>query len=212
MAFILLGAPGSGKGTQARNFVEQLSCTHLSTGDLLRKEISQETDLGKEAQNYMNSGKYVPDEMVFSILEKEVSGLLDPNKIVFDGFPRTMSQVDLLGKLLDKLGVKLERVFNIHLDDQVIVARTVNRLVCVNCGSVYNKITSAPLKEGVCDRCGTNLIVREDDKEDTVLRRLKTYHETVGPIIQYYKKNGCLVDIDGSLSWDKVWENITSHF
>ncbi len=212
MAFILLGAPGSGKGTQARNFVEKQSCVHISTGDLLRKEISLGTDLGKEAQKFMNTGKYVPDEMVFSILEKEVSGLSDPQKIVFDGFPRTIAQVSLLGQLLEKLNIKLEQVFNMHLQDEIILERTINRLVCSACGSVFNKITSPALKEGVCDYCSGSLMTRGDDKEETVSKRLKTYHETVGPIIQYYRELGALVDIDGGVESGKVWMSISSHF
>ena len=212
MAFILLGAPGSGKGTQAKNFVENYACTHLSTGDLLRKEISLGSDLGKEAQNFMNSGNYVPDEMVFSILEKEVCRLSNPNKIVFDGFPRTLPQVDLLNKLFGKLDIKLEKVFNIELSDEIILERTINRLVCSGCGAVFNKITSPSLKEGCCDYCSGSLIVRGDDTQETVSKRLKTYHETVGPIIEYYRKLSFLVDIDGVLPSDKVWMSISSYF
>jgi adenylate kinase len=211
MAFILLGAPGSGKGTQAKNFVEKISCVHLSTGDLLRNEVAQGTDLGKEAQNLMQNGKYVPDEIVFSLLENKAKDLFNKEKVVFDGFPRTLPQVDLLKKLLDKFDIKLKKVFNINLGDEVIIDRAVQRIVCSECSAVYNKVTSPPKIKGVCDSCGAGLKVRTDDNEDAVRNRLKVYHETAGPIIDYYKSNDLLVEIDGALSSDKVWASVSSY-
>ena len=211
MPVVLLGAPGSGKGTQAKNFVTNLSYVHLATGDLLRSEVAADTDLGKAVKALMESGKYVPDEIVFSLLEEKVKAIPDKEKIVFDGFPRTLNQIELLKKLLQKFDTNLKKVFNINVADEMIVDRAVQRMVCSGCFSVYNKITTPPKKEGVCDVCDTNLSVRADDDEETVRNRLKVYHNAAGPIIACFKGDEILVEIDGSLSNDKVWESISSY-
>ncbi len=211
MPVVLLGAPGSGKGTQAKNFVTNLSYVHLATGDLLRSEIAAGTELGRNVRSLMELGQYVPDELVFSLLEEKVKSLPDKEKIVFDGFPRTVNQVELLKKLLQKFDTSLKKVFNINVADEVIVHRAVQRMVCSSCFSVYNKITIPPKKEGVCDVCDTNLSIRADDDEVTVRNRLKVYHDAAGPIIICFKGDKILVEIDGSLSNDKVWESISSY-
>jgi adenylate kinase len=211
MPVVLLGPPGSGKGTQAKNFVTNLSYVHLATGDLLRSEVAADTNLGKNVKFLIESGKYVPDEIVFSLLEKKVESISDKEKVVFDGFPRTLNQIELLKKLLQKFDINLKKVFNINVADETIVGRAVQRMVCPGCFSVYNKVTTPPKKEGVCDVCDTTLCVRADDDEETVRNRLKVYHNAAGPIIAFFKSDEILVGIDGSLSNDKVWESISSY-
>lgn len=211
MPVVLLGAPGSGKGTQAKNLVTNLSYVHLATGDLLRSEVAAGSDLGKNVKSLMESGKYVPDEVVFSLLEEKVKSIPNKEKIVFDGFPRTLNQIELLKKLLQKFDTNLKKVFNINVADETIVGRAVQRMVCPGCFSVYNKVTTPPKKEGVCDVCDTSLSVRADDDEETVRNRLKVYHNAAGSIITYFKSDEILVEIDGSLSNDKVWESISSY-
>lgn len=211
MPVVLLGAPGSGKGTQAKNFADNLSYVHLATGDLLRSEVASQTDLGKNVKSLMESGQYVPDEIVFSLLEKKLESISNKDKIVLDGFPRTVAQVELLKKLLQKFDISLKKVFNINVSDETIVSRAVQRTVCPGCFSVYNKVTSPSKKDGICDVCGTALITRSDDREETVRNRLKVYHDAAGPIIALFKSGETLVEIDGSLSNDKVWESISSY-
>lgn len=208
MAFLLLGAPGSGKGTQAKNFVSELGCVHLSTGDLLRNEVAAKTPLGVQLKELMGRGEYVSDEIVFELLENFVKGLSDRDKIVFDGFPRTRAQIDLLLKLLEKFSVTLTGVFNIKVPDQMIVERMSGRLVCGKCGTVYNKIGIPPKQEGVCDSCKATLTVRADDNEEVVKNRLRIHHETVNPVLQYYSDHGVLVQIDGTLPSQQVWASI----
>jgi len=201
---ILLGPPGSGKGTQAVRLTKELGIPHISTGDLFRENISKNTELGQRAKTYMNAGKLVPDEVVLDMLFDRVSRPDCAKGYLLDGFPRTIPQAEALDKHLSK-GVDLI-VLDLEVPDEVIVKRAEGRLTCASCGNVYNRYFSPPKEEGVCDKCGGTLIQRPDDKAEVVQERLRVYQAQTKPLVEYYSKKGVLQKVDGKKSPDDVFK------
>ena len=202
---ILLGAPGSGKGTQASNLVAQLGYGHLSTGDLLRKEISSSSDLGKKVQDIMNAGNLVDDMTVLELLNANCD--VATRAYIFDGFPRNGEQAKLLDDHVLK-GAKSKAIyFEIDLDD--LAARLINRRTCGDCGEIYNLLSKAPKISGVCDKCGSkNLVQRKDDNEETVKTRLNVFKETIEPVLSYYEASARLVRLDASRDSETVFNSL----
>lgn len=192
MIIIMLGAPGTGKGTVASLLQESLGLTQISTGDIFRKNIKEKTELGSLAQKYIEQGNLVPDEITVKIIEDRLNEPDVENGIILDGFPRTIKQAEELDKILAKKGKKVERVINLETPDEEIVERIVNRRVCSNqeCKTIYNIILNPPKVEGICDKCGSELIRRKDDTEETVRKRLKEYFNQTKPLVEYYEKQG----------------------
>lgn len=201
---ILLGPPGSGKGTQAVRLSKQLGIPHISTGDLFRENISKNTELGQRAKAFMNEGKLVPDELVLDMLFDRVSQPDCAKGYLLDGVPRTIPQAEAIDKYL-KPGTELI-VLNLEVPDGIIVQRAEGRLTCKNCGNIHNKYFSPPAVEGQCDKCNGPLITRPDDRADVVKERLSIYHSQTKPLIDYYKKKGVLGSVDGTQSPDKVFD------
>lgn len=197
MRLILLGAPGAGKGTQAVILAEEFKVPHISTGDIFRNNIKNGTELGKKAKEYMDKGLLVPDEITIEIVKDRLKQDDCKDGFILDGFPRTIPQAEYLDKVLNELNAPLDKVLNISVSDEIIVDRMSGRRTCTSCGASYHVINNPPKKEGVCDNCGADIIQRADDKEETVKQRLKTYHEQTEPLIDYYKKQGKLVTVNG---------------
>ncbi|ANX02431.1 adenylate kinase [Thermoclostridium stercorarium subsp. leptospartum DSM 9219] len=197
MRLILLGAPGAGKGTQAVNLSQRLNIPHISTGDIFRANIKEGTELGKKAKEYIDQGLLVPDDLTVSIVKDRIQKPDCSNGFLLDGFPRTIPQAEQLDEVLKGMGLKLDAVINLEVPDEVIVKRMAGRRVCRRCGMAYHVVTNPPRVEGKCDSCGDELIIRDDDKEETVIERLKTYHEKTEPLIGYYKEKGLLLQFDG---------------
>ena len=194
MIIIMLGAPGTGKGTVAGLLQESLGLTQISTGDIFRKNIKEKTELGILAQKYIEKGNLVPDEITVKIIEDRLNEPDVENGIILDGFPRTIKQAEELDKILAKKGKKVERVINLETPDEEIVERIVNRRVCTKqeCKTIYNIILNPPKVEGICDKCGSELIRRKDDTEETVRKRLKEYFNQTKPLVEYYEKQGII--------------------
>lgn len=207
MNIIFIGAPGSGKGTQSREFIEKYKFIQLSTGDLLRSAISAGTALGQEAKSYMDAGKLVPDGVMINI----VKGFLQDNKgksVIFDGFPRTVNQAKSLQEMLSQQGLALDKVFYFKINPQILIKRLTGRRVCTKCGEIYHIETKPSKKEFICDVCGGSVVHRSDDKEDVITERLTQFENNTGPTIEYYRSTGLLVEIDGSLSPELVFKQI----
>lgn len=209
MKIIMLGAPGAGKGTQAIKIAEKYGIPHVSTGDIFRANIKGNTELGMEAKKYMDEGKLVPDELTVKILLDRVAKVDCKNGYVLDGFPRTIVQADVLKDALNKLGEKIDYAINVNVPDENIVKRMSGRRACVNCGATYHIEHIPPKKEGVCDNCGSELVLRDDDKPETVQKRLDVYHEQTQPLIDYYEKDGVLKTVDGTKPMEEVFASIT---
>ena len=198
MIIVMLGAPGSGKGTVAARLVEHYSIAHISTGDMFREEIKSGSKLGKELENYMSDGKLVPDDVVIKILDERLSRPTAQNGVVLDGFPRTKIQAEHLKQLLEKRNKKVDVAIQLNIPDEDIIYRTVKRRICSNkdCGAIYNLEFNKPKQDGICDVCGSELYRREDDNEETVKRRIDTYHKRSEPIIKYFEEEGILYTVD----------------
>ncbi len=194
---VLLGPPGSGKGTQAARVAGDLDMKHISTGDLLREAVKAGSDLGKKAEGYMKQGALVPDEIVLGLIEEELSSLGDRGWLL-DGFPRTLRQAEDLSRVLDSLGQGIDRAILIDVAPEVIVKRLTSRRVCPKCNAVYNTESNPPRTEGRCDECGAALVQRPDDEEETVRRRLDVYEEQTAPLIDYYGTHDDLVKVQGA--------------
>ena len=208
MKIIMLGAPGAGKGTQAKKIAEKYSIPHISTGDIFRANIKNGTELGKKAKTYMDQGLLVPDELAVDLVVDRVNQDDCANGYVLDGFPRTIPQAEALDKALAGMGQKMDYAINVEVPDDNIVNRMGGRRACVDCGATYH-IEYAPTKvEGVCDKCGGSLILRDDDKPETVLKRLGVYHEQTQPLIDYYTKQNVLVEVDGTKDMEEVFAAI----
>lgn len=203
---ILLGPPGSGKGTQAVRLTKELGIPHISTGDLFRENISKDTELGKRAKVFMNAGKLVPDEVVLDMLFDRVSRPDCEKGYLLDGFPRTLAQAEALDKHLASHTNLV--VLDLEVPDDVIVKRAEGRLTCKTCGNVYNRYFSLPAKEGVCDKCAGELVQRPDDKAEVVQERLRVYHDQTQPLVDYYAKKGVLKRVDGTKNPDEVFESL----
>ncbi len=211
MNFVFLGMPGAGKGTQAKIISKKYDIPHISTGDILREAVANKTELGLKAKKYMDEGALVPDELVVSLVKERISQPDCEKGFILDGFPRNLEQAKILEEMLNGIDKTLDTVFFFSLDEEVVVKRLTARRVCSNCGAVYNMIYNPPKVEGICDICGGKLIVRDDDKEETVRNRLKTYNKDTAPLIDYYKEKGLLYTIDASLSVENVTKEIEKH-
>ena len=208
MKIIMLGAPGAGKGTQAKKIAEVLSIPHISTGDIFRANIKQGTELGAKAKGYMDKGQLVPDELVCDLVVDRIQQADCEKGFILDGFPRTIPQAEALTSALDAIGQNMDFAINIEVPDENIVNRMAGRRACVGCGATYHIVHNPTKVEGVCDTCGEKLILREDDKPETVKNRLNVYHEQTQPLIEYYKDKGILVEVDGTQDMDKVFSDI----
>jgi adenylate kinase len=205
---VLLGPPGAGKGTQAVVLAEQLKIPHISTGDIFRKAVKEGTPLGQKAKSYMDAGLLVPDEVVVGIVQErlEMDDCIDG--FILDGFPRTVAQADSLAEILKEKGQYIDAVVNIVVPEDILVQRLTGRRVCRNCGATYHVHFTPPAQAGICDKCGGELYQRDDDKEDTVRKRLAEYLDKTSPLIAYYQDKGILKNIDGAQSADAVLEEI----
>lgn len=210
MKIIMLGAPGAGKGTQAKMIAEKYSVPHISTGDIFRANIKNGTELGMEAKKYMDQGLLVPDELTVKILLDRVAEDDCRNGYVLDGFPRTIPQAEVLDKALDGLGDKIDYAVDVDVPDGNIVKRMSGRRACLTCGATFHIEHVPPKKEGICDSCGNELVLRDDDKPETVLNRLKVYHEQTQPLIEFYTKKGILKTVDGTKPMQEVFRSIVS--
>ena len=209
MKIIMLGAPGAGKGTQAKMIADKYGIPHVSTGDIFRANIKEGTPLGKEAKGYMDKGQLVPDELTVRILFDRVADDDCKNGYVLDGFPRTIPQAEVLDKALTERGDKVDFAINVDVPDENIVKRMGGRRACVTCGATYHIEHVPPKKEGICDKCGSELILRDDDKPETVQKRLSVYHEQTQPLIDYYTNKGILKTVDGTVDMMDVFAAIT---
>ena len=209
MKIIMLGAPGAGKGTQAKMIADKYQVPHISTGDIFRANIKNGTELGKKAKEYMDKGQLVPDELTVEILLDRVAQDDCKNGYVLDGFPRTIPQADVLDTELTKLGDKVDYAINVDVPDENIVRRMSGRRACLKCGATYHIEHIPPKKEGICDNCGSELVQRDDDKPETVQNRLSVYHEQTQPLIDYYNKKGILKSVDGTKDMQEVFDEIT---
>lgn len=205
---VLLGPPGAGKGTQAVRLVEKYEIPHISTGDIFRKNIKEGTELGKKAQEYMNAGALVPDELVVDLVKDRLQQDDCKNGFLLDGFPRTIFQAEKLDEFLSESNLKMDIVINLKVEKEAFIKRLTGRRVCKDCGASYHIVNIPPKKEGVCDICGGELIQRKDDNIETVENRINVYEEQTAPLIGYYKEAGSLVDFDGEASLDEVFDAI----
>lgn len=203
MRIVLLGAPGAGKGTQCKRIVEKYGVQHLSSGDILRKERAEGTELGAKAQSYMDSGGLVPDELIVKMMAGAIAKAPKAG-YVLDGFPRTVHQAEELDKSLVSDGRKIDAVVDLKVNDQIIMERMTGRRSCPKCGAVYHIKNLKPNVEGKCDQDGTELVQRPDDKPEVVKKRLETYYEQTEPVIGYYRHNGCVLELDATSSVDEV--------
>lgn len=204
MRIILLGAPGAGKGTQAESIKAKYPLAHISTGDMLRSHVKQGTELGRNAKEYMDAGKLVPDDVIIAMVEERLKAGDAEQGFILDGFPRTVAQAAALDAMLDKLGIKLDAVVNLVVDDDVVVNRLTSRRVCCRCGAIYNVALKPTAKEGVCDGCGGDVMQRDDDREEVIRKRLAVFHEQTAPLIDYYGRQGIVADVDASGGKDTV--------
>ena len=210
MKIIMLGAPGAGKGTQAKMIADKYGVPHISTGDIFRANIKNGTELGMEAKKYMDQGLLVPDELTVRILLDRVAQDDCKNGYVLDGFPRTIPQAEVLDSELTKLGDHIDYAINVDVPDENIVKRMSGRRACLTCGATYHIEHVPPKKEGICDVCGSELVLRDDDKPETVKNRLNVYHEQTQPLIDFYTEKGVLKTVDGTVPMEEVFAAITA--
>jgi adenylate kinase len=207
MKVVLLGAPGAGKGTQCKNIVEQYGLLHLSSGDILRQERTECTELGKKAQDYMDSGALVPDEIIIEMMDKAIEKAPAAG-FILDGFPRTVNQADELDKALVARGQQIDAVLNLEIDDHVVMKRITGRRSCPNCGAVYHIENLKPKTDNICDFDGTELVQRPDDTEQVLANRLETYHRQTEPLVDYYKKNSTVYNFNADRNPDDIKASI----
>jgi adenylate kinase len=204
---IFLGPPGAGKGTQSQLLKERNGFIQISTGDLLREAVRNQTELGKLAKKYMDEGKLVPDNLIISLIKEKLQEYADKN-IIFDGFPRTIPQAESLDNLLSKLNKNVDAVILFKIEDEEVVKRLAGRRVCPSCGAVYHMVYNPPKIDEICDKCGTKLIQRDDDKEEVIRKRLEVYHQQTKPLIEYYKNK--IVEIDATDDPENIYNKIVS--
>lgn len=209
MKLIMLGAPGAGKGTQAKKIAEKYGIPHISTGDIFRANIANGTELGNKAKSYMEKGMLVPDELTCDLVVDRIAQDDCTNGYVLDGFPRTIPQAHALKNALTKMGEAIDYAIDVEVPDENIVNRMGGRRACLACGCTYHVVYNAPKTEDVCDVCGAKLVLRDDDKPETVSKRLQVYHEQTQPLIDFYKNEGVLVTIDGTQDLEVVFQDIT---
>jgi adenylate kinase len=208
MDLILLGPPGSGKGTQAIKMVGRYHIPQVSTGDMLRQALKEKTPLGLEAKQYMDQGTLVPDEVVVGIVRERLKAPDCTGGFILDGFPRTVPQAEALGATLQAMNRGIDHVISIEVANQELLKRLAGRRTCRNCGAMYHLLFDPPTKEGVCDKCGGELYQRADDQEKTIRERLKVYDEQTAPLIQYYRGKGLLRAIDGVGEVEEIFQRI----
>ena len=209
MKIIMLGAPGAGKGTQAKKIADKYQIPHISTGDIFRANIKNGTELGKKAKTYMDQGLLVPDELVVDLVVDRLAQDDCKNGCVLDGFPRTIPQAESLDAALAAKGESIDYAIDVDVPDENIINRMSGRRACVACGATYHIVYIPTKVEGVCDRCGEKLILRDDDKPETVKKRLDVYHEQTQPLIDYYTKKNVLRSVDGTKDMEEVFRSIT---
>lgn len=210
MKIIMLGAPGAGKGTQAKRIAEKYNIPHISTGDIFRANIKEKTELGNKAKEYMDKGELVPDSITIDMLLDRIHRDDCKDGFVLDGFPRTIPQAKSLTDALSKINEKIDYAINIDVPDESIINRMGGRRACSVCGATYHIVYSAPKKDSTCDKCGGELVVREDDKPETVKKRLKVYHNQTQPLIDYYAKEDILNSVDGTKNMEDVFLDIVA--
>lgn len=208
MNIILIGPPGAGKGTQAKRMIDRLGVPQISTGDMFRAAVKEGSPMGKKAKEYMDKGALVPDDVVVGVVKERFQKPDTKKGFVLDGFPRTLEQAKALDNLLGELGSKLDHVVVIEVPDDNLVGRLTGRRTCRGCGYMHHVKFDPPKKEGVCDKCGGELYLRDDDKEATIRDRLSTYHAQTSPLIDYYSKKGTVRKIDGTRSMEGVQDSI----
>ncbi len=208
MKIVMLGAPGAGKGTQAKLIAEAYNIPHISTGDIFRANIKNNTELGKKAKEYMDKGLLVPDELTCDLVVDRLSQDDAKNGYVLDGFPRTIPQAEALTEALKKRNEAIDFALDVDVPDENIVKRMSGRRACISCGATYHIIYAAPKKEGICDKCGNELVLRDDDKPETVQKRLTVYHDQTQPLIDYYKNAGVLHELDGTKDINDIFASI----
>lgn len=210
LRLILLGPPGAGKGTQAARIVEKYNIPHISTGDIFRKNIKEGTELGKRAQDYMNKGELVPDDLVIEIAEARIIEEDCKGGFLLDGFPRTVYQAEKFDEFLKEAGMAIDKVLNISVDSEELMQRIIGRRVCKSCGASYHVKNMPPKVEGICDVCGGELYQRHDDTAETVKNRVSVYDAQTRPLVDYYNNTGRLAQIDGEQSQESVFASIVS--
>lgn len=208
MKIIMLGAPGAGKGTQAKKIADKYQIPHISTGDIFRANIKNGTELGQKAKSYMDQGLLVPDELTLELIMDRFQNPDCANGYVLDGFPRTIPQAEALTKALEEKGDAIDYAINVEVPDENIITRMSGRRACLACGSTYHIVYAPTKAEGICDRCGEKLVLRDDDKPETVKKRLDVYHNQTQPLIEYYQGQGKLKEVDGTQSMEKVFDAI----
>ena len=206
MRIVLMGPPGAGKGTQARRIAESTGMKHLSTGDMLRAEVAAGSELGLLAKDFMDKGDYVPDSHIIAMIQQYVS---HPAGVLLDGFPRTLVQAESLDESLSAAGLPIDKVVHMSVDTDELVKRLSSRAVCSSCQTPYNMVSDAPSNEGVCDKCGSEVIVRDDDKPESVMNRMKVYEKLTAPVLNYYKSRGDVIEIFATGTLDSVFEELT---
>ncbi|MCR4998581.1 MAG: adenylate kinase [Lachnospiraceae bacterium] len=210
MKIIMLGAPGAGKGTQAKQIAAKYDIPHISTGDIFRANIKNNTELGQKAKTYMDQGLLVPDELTCDLVVDRIQQDDCKTGFVLDGFPRTIPQAEALENALAKLGQSMDYAIDVDVPDENIVNRMSGRRACLKCGATYHIVSIPPKKEGVCDNCGSELVIRDDDKPETVQKRLNVYHEQTQPLIDFYSNKGILKSVDGTQPMDRVFADIVN--
>ncbi len=210
MKLVLLGAPGAGKGTQAKKLTEKYTIPQISTGDILRKAVADGTPLGKEAKSYMDKGELVPDSVVIGLVKERIVRDDCKNGYILDGFPRNTSQAEVLDKVLADMKAPLDTALSVDVEKNDLMKRLTGRRTCRGCQQMYNVHFSPPKKEGVCDKCGGELYQRDDDKEETIKNRLDVYEKSTAPLIDYYSKKGILKSVNGVGSIDEIFNNVFS--
>ena len=208
MKIVMLGAPGAGKGTQADKIAEKYNIPHISTGDIFRSNIKAGTELGKKAKSFIDQGLLVPDEVTIGMLLDRIHEVDCENGYILDGFPRTIPQAEALTKALEARGEKIDYAINVEVPDENIVHRMGGRRACPGCGCTYHIKHNPPKVEDICDVCGAKLVLRDDDKPETVQKRLGVYHDQTQPLIDYYTKSGVLKEVDGTVDMEDVFQAI----